>query len=94
MSKTIPEAEVYLGHIKKNISNENTDISNYAKLLEENTENLINGNITIAQFESNSPNNYDVKVSDLNHIRDAIISTWGLRSDRLKKMAEEANENN
>ena len=57
MSKTIPEAERYLIHIKKDVSNSDTDISNYARLLEENTENLINGNITIDQFENNSPNN-------------------------------------
>jgi hypothetical protein len=92
MSKTRPEAEVYLGHIKTDVSNSDTDISNYAKLLEENTENLINGNITIEQFESNSPNNYDVKASQLNHIRNGIISTWSLREDRLRKMEEEAKE--
>ena len=90
MSKTIPEAERYLIHIKKDVSNSDTDISNYARLLEENTENLINGNITIDQFENNSPNNNSEKVSHLNHMRNRIISTWSLRGDRLNMMEEEA----
>jgi hypothetical protein len=94
MSRTRPEAEGYLDHIKKDVSNEDTDISNYAKLLEENTQNLIDGNITIEQFGNISPNNNAVKVSHLNHMRNAIINSWHLREDRLKKMAEEANENN
>jgi hypothetical protein len=90
MSKTIPEAESYLIHIKKDVSNSDTDISNYARLLEENTENLINGNITIDQFKNNSPNNNDEKVSHLNHMRNRIISTWSLRLDRLIMVETEA----
>jgi hypothetical protein len=44
---------------------------------------------TIEQFETTTPNNSDISVSHLNHMRDAIIRTWSLREDRLKQIAKE-----
>ena len=89
MTATKPEAEVYLAHIKKDTSDADTVVSNYARILEENTQNLIDGRITIEQFETTTPNNSDISVSHLNHMRDAIIRTWSLREDRLKQIAKE-----
>jgi transcription antitermination factor NusA-like protein len=90
MTLTTPEAEVYLAHIKKDTSDSDSVVNSYAKILEQNTQNLIDGKITIDQFENTTPNNDDIKVSHLNHMRNAIISSWGMREERLAKMAQES----
>jgi hypothetical protein len=84
-----PEAEGYLNNIKKDLNHSESIISDYAKLLEENTQKLINGTITIENFEAISPNNTDQKVKHLNYMRDAIIRTWNLRAERLARMEKE-----
>jgi hypothetical protein len=87
-----PEAEGYLKNIRKDVDHADLNIKNYARLLETNTIQLIAGEITIEVFAEISPNNLDIAVSHLNYMRDAIIRTWNLRSERLARMEKEQGE--
>ncbi len=84
-----PEAEGYLAHIVKDIDHPEPVVKEYAQLLKEKTELLINETITISQFEEQAPNNYNQHVSHLNHMRNAIIRTWHLRAARIARIEAE-----
>lgn len=84
-----PEAEGYLNNIIKDIDHPEPIVKNYALLLKEKTEKLINEEITIEQFEEQAPNNYSTHVPHLNHMRNAIIKTWHLRAARIARMEQE-----
>lgn len=87
-----PEAEGYLKNIRKDVDHATPNIRNYARLLEANTVQLIVGEITIEAFAEISPNNLDIEVKHLNYMRDAIIRTWNLRSERLARIEKERGE--
>lgn len=87
-----PEAEGYLKNIRKDVDHADINIKNYARLLENNTTQLIAGEITIEKFAEISPNNLDIEVKHLNYMRDAIIRTWNLRSERLARIEKEQGE--
>jgi len=61
----------YASYVKNEIGNQNLNIDAYAVLLTQEYQKLENGEITIEEFETNTP-----KISEetpLNYIRDRII---------------------
>lgn len=69
-----PFSERYAWWAEQEINHENQNISDYANLIVEEYQKLINQEITIEQFESNTPEiNED---TPLNYIRNRIIGWY------------------
>ncbi len=66
--------ENYAYYAIKEIGNENSNIDTYARLIQQEYQRLINNEITLEEFEINTPKINDE--TELNYIRDRIIEWY------------------
>lgn len=66
--------ENYFKYVQNELNHNNSNIDFYARLIQEEYQKLINGEITIEEFEANTPE-IDEETS-LNYIRNRIIEWY------------------
>lgn len=70
------EASGYITHASKDLEHEKEIVRNYANLVVDNCQKLIDKVITIEEFEANIPTTDDPDVSHLIHMRNTVIRTY------------------
>lgn len=66
--------ENYFKYVQNELNHNNSNIDSYARLIQEEYQKLINGEITIEEFEANTPE-IDEE-TPLNYIRNRIIEWY------------------
>lgn len=71
-----PEAEGYIKHATRFLDHEKVFVRQYAQMVVDNCQRILDNLITIEEFENNIPLVDDPDVAQLVHMRNTVIRTY------------------